>query len=237
MAAELRRRRCRCGEDAVDSPAIALRSGMRGPGLHPCIVGALALALAGCGESEAPPPPGAPGLVVLHWWDAKGGPPAYLEAHDLKQQGSTFDHIEFTQVLMRLPSEGRVAYVTAPHATYNKGQAAAVVLDAGTDGAGNPRVMDGPVRFLGSTDGVPFIGRADVAVFDHDTQGLRLDNVEIVYEGLRQYTTSATLNRKQLDTKKLNPLPSVPALTAAMAALPRPLDLPPISRTTAAAPP
>lgn len=194
------------------------------------IVVVLACALCGCGETDVPPPPGAPGLVVLHWWDAKGGPPAYLQAHDMKQQGAGFDKVDFTQVLMRLPSEGRAFYVTAPHARYDKLKTNSVTFDAGEDDAGKPHPIDGPVRFFGIDDGVPFIGRADIAIFDCKTQRLRLDVVEIVNQGLRQYIATVTLSRAGVTTGKTDRLPDTPALTAAMAALPRPLDLPPISR-------
>jgi hypothetical protein len=178
----------------------------------------------GCGNKETLPPPGAQGLVVVHWWDEQGGLPAYLQAERVKQQGSVFEELEFITVLMRLPGQGGVVYVSAPRAHYQRDAAEEVVLSALKD-----QPVDGPVRFLGLYQGDVFVGRADKAVFEETTHRMRLDNVEIIYQGLRERTAFVAISEeKNIPYGKLERMSDAPALTAALGALPMPLVLPPV---------
>jgi hypothetical protein len=180
--------------------------------------------VSGCGNKDTLPPPGAQGLVVVHWWDEQGGLPAYMQAEQVKQQGSIFEELEFITVLMRLPGQGGVVYVSAPCAHYQRNAAEEVVLSALKD-----QPIDGPVRFLGTHDGDVFIGRADRAVFEESTHRMRLDQVEIIFQGLRERTAFVAISeQRDIPYGKLERMNDAPALTAALGALPSPLLLPPI---------
>jgi hypothetical protein len=180
--------------------------------------------VSGCGEKESLPPPGSEGLVVVHWWDEQGGLPAYLQAERVMQKGSKFEELEFITVLMRLPGRGGVVYVSAPRAHYQRDAKEEVVLSALKD-----QPVDGPVRFLGTFDGDVFIGRADRAVFEETTRRMRLENVEMVYQGLRERTTYVEIGEeREIPYGKLERMSNAPALTAALGALPSPLVLPPV---------
>jgi hypothetical protein len=185
----------------------------------------LALLLAGgCGAPDDLPPPGADRLVVVHWWDEGGGLPAYLQADRVVQEGAVFESLEFRTVLMRLPGADGVVYVTAPRAIYQKGAAEEVQLDALPD-----QPVDGPVRFIGQWNGEVFMGRANRAVFEEKTHRMRLDQVEIAIQGLRQRAAWAAVTQdRMLPVGRLDRMPDASALTAALAALPAPLVLPPI---------
>ncbi len=181
--------------------------------------------LTGCGAPDDLPAPGADGLVVMHWWDEKRpGPPAYMQAERLAQGDAEFKSLEFSSVLMRLPGEDGVVYVTAPRASYDRGAANEILLGALPD-----RPVDGPVRFIGTWNGDLFMGRATQAVFEEASHRMRLDEVEITTRGLRQRTAWAAITRTQsVPFGALIRLPDAPALTAALAALPTPLVLPPM---------
>lgn len=185
----------------------------------------LALVLGGCGAPDDLPAPGADGLVVVHWWDEKkGGPPAYLQAEKVSQKDAEFGSLEFSQVMMRLPGEGGAVYVMAPLATYNRGAAEEITL-----GADPQRPVDGPVRFIGLWDGDFFVGRAAKGVFEEKTNRMRLEQVEIIAKGVRQRTAWAAITQTQsIPFGELVRLPDAPSVTAALAALPSPLVLPPM---------
>jgi hypothetical protein len=202
--------------------------GARGPGPALVIGGLLAgILLAGCGAPDALPAPGADGLVVVHWWDEKRpGPPAYLQAERLVQGDAEFKKLEFTTVMMRLPGDGGVVYVTAPYASYDRGAANQIQM-----GVAPGSQVDGPVRFIGTWNGDLLMGRADRAVFVEATHRMRLEAVEITSRGLRERTAWAEITREQtMPFGAVAHLPDAPALTAALAALPAPLVLPPVRR-------
>ncbi len=182
------------------------------------------LTLSSCSDTEKLPSPGAQGLVVVHMWDEAGGLPAYMQAERVTQEGSVFEELTFLTVLMRLPGQGGVVYVSAPCALYKRDAAEEIVLSALPD-----KPIDGPVRFLGTYQGDVIIGRAEKAVFEEKTHRMRLDNVEIVFQGLRQRTAFVKMGEDRIiPIGKLERLPDAPALTAAMGALPKPLVLPPL---------
>lgn len=183
------------------------------------------LLLSGCGAPDDLPAPGADGLVVVHWWDEKKpGPPAYLQAEKVAQGDAEFGKLEFSRVMMRLPGEQGVAYIVAPWARYDRGQADAIVMESEKE-----RPMDGPVRFFGVWNEDVFIGRADRAVFEEAKHRMRLDQVEINVSGNRHRTAWAALSQDQPPAfGALAPLPAAPSITAALAALPVPLVLPPM---------
>jgi hypothetical protein len=189
------------------------------------VVALLALALGGCGAPDDLPAPGADGLVVVHWWDEKkAGPPAYLQAEKVVQGDAEFGRLEFSAVMMRLPGEDGVVYVTAPLAVYDRGAKEEITL-----GADPQRPVDGPVRFVGLWNGDFFIGRAANGIFEEKSHRMRLEQVEIVSNGVRQRTAWAAITQSQtIPFGELLRLPDAPALTAALAALPSPLVLPPI---------
>lgn len=196
-----------------------------GRGALAYLVGALALMLGGCGGGEDLPAPGADGLVVVHWWDEqRRGPPAYLQAERVEQGDAEFARLTFRTVMMRLPGTDAVAYVNAPHAVYERGAQDEIVL-----GAAPQQPVDGPVRFLGTWGGTVFMGRAARAVFDEATHRMRLDEVELVGDGVRQRTAYAAISTSQpVLFGELVRLRDAPALTTALAALPAPLVLPPL---------
>jgi hypothetical protein len=185
----------------------------------------VAFALGGCGAPDDLPAPGADGLVVVHWWDEKkAGPPAYLQAESVQQGDAEFGKLAFSQVMMRLPGEDGVVYVTAPRAVYDRGSKEEIIL-----GADPERPVDGPVRFMGLWNGDFFIGRAAKGVFEEKTHRMRLEQVEIIAKGVRQRTAWAAITQNQsVPFGELVRLPDSPAITAALAALPSPLELPPI---------
>jgi hypothetical protein len=185
----------------------------------------VALALGGCGAPDDLPAPGADGLVVVHWWDEKkAGPPAYLQAESVAQADMEFGKLDFSGVMMRLPGDDGVVYVFAPRAVYDRGAADEIIL-----GADPQRPVDGPVRFIGVWNGDLFMGRAARAVFEEAKHRMRLDQVEIAAKGLRQRTAWAAITQNQsVPFGELVRLPDAPALTAALAALPSPLVLPPM---------
>jgi hypothetical protein len=183
------------------------------------------LALGGCGAPEELPAPGADDLVVVHWWDEKkAGPPAYLQAEKVAQGDAEFGKLEFSTVMMRLPGADGVVYVSAPRALYDRGAQEEIIL--GTDPT---RPIDGPVRFMGVWNGDLFMGRAAKGVFEEASHRMRLEQVEIASNGLRQRTAWAAITQSQsVPFGELVRLPDAPALTAALAALPSPLVLPPM---------
>jgi hypothetical protein len=185
----------------------------------------VALVLGGCGAPDDLPAPGADGLVVVHWWDEKkAGPPAYLQAESVAQADMEFGKLDFSGVMMRLPGDDGVVYVFAPRAVYDRGAADEIIL-----GADPQRPVDGPVRFIGVWNGDLFMGRAARAVFEEAKHRMRLDQVEIAAKGLRQRTAWAAITQNQsVPFGELVRLPDAPALTAALAALPSPLVLPPM---------
>lgn len=189
------------------------------------VVALLTLALSGCGAPDDLPAPGSDGLVVVHWWDEKKvGPPAYLQAEKVAQGDAEFGRLEFSAVMMRLPGEDGAVYVTAPLAVYDRGATEEITL-----GADPQRPVDGPVRFMGLWNGDFFIGRAAKGIFEEKSHRMRLEQVEIVARGVRQRTAWAAITQNQtVPFGELVRLPDAPALTAALAALPSPLVLPPI---------
>jgi hypothetical protein len=178
-----------------------------------------------CGTPDALPAPGADGLVVVHWWDEKKpGPPAYLQAEKVAQNDAEFGQLEFSTVMMRLPGEDGVVYVSAPLAQYDRGAKEEIILGADPD-----RPLDGPVRFIGVWNGDLFMGRAAKGVFEEANHRMRLEQVEIATNGLRQRTAWAAITQNQsVPFGELVRLPDAPALSAALAALPSPLVLPPV---------
>jgi hypothetical protein len=185
---------------------------------------ALSALLVSCGKKEQLPPPGAERLVVMHWWDESGGPPAYMQAQRLKQDGAVFQKLEFYEVMTRLPSQGGVAYITAPRAYYERGASEEIILSAVEN-----TPSDGSVRLVGSWQGDLFMGRADKAVFEESTRRMRLDNVELIYQGLRQSTKFIALTEdRMIPFGTLQRLADSPALSAALAALPANMQFPPM---------
>ena len=193
--------------------------------LHHLAVVLTALALGGCGAPDDLPAPGADGLVVMHWWDEKKTtPPAYMQAERLVQSDAEFKKLEFTSVMMRLPGEHGVVYVLAPQATYERGAANEIQLGPLKD-----HPVDGPVRFFGTWNGDLFMGRAAQAVFEEATHRMRLDQVEMSANGLRQRIDWVAIAQDQaVPFGVVKRLSNAPALTAAMAALPSPLVFPPM---------
>jgi len=194
----------------------------------PCaLVAALVtlVALGGCGAPDDLPAPGADGLVVVHWWDeTKAGPPAYLQADSVAQGDAEFGKLEFRGVLMRLPGQDGVVYVSAPWALYDRGAKDEIIL-----GEEPGRPVDGPVRFIGVWNGDLFMGRAAKGVFEEASHRMRLEEVEFTTKGLRQRTAWAAITQSQsVPFGELTRLADAPALTAALAALPFPLVLPPM---------
>ena len=203
----------------------SLRRYPAGSALHHITVVATTLALSGCGTPDDLPAPGADGLVVMHWWDEKKTtPPAYMQAERLVQSDAEFKKMEFTSVMMRLPGEHGVVYVIAPQATYERGAANEIQLGPWKD-----RPVDGPVRFLGTWNGDFFMGRAAQAVFEEATHRMRLDQVEMSANGLRQRIEWVAIAQDQaVPFGEVKRLSDAPALSAAMAALPSPLVFPPM---------
>ncbi len=195
------------------------------PGVHLSLAALLAMLLSGCGAPDNLPAPGADTLVVVHWWDEKkAGPPAYLQADRVAQGDAEFGKLEFSNVLMRLPGEDGVVYVSAPQATYDRAAKEAIILRADPE-----HPVDGPVRFIGVWGGDVFMGRAAKGVFEESQHRMRLEEVEFTAKGLRQRTAWVALTQNQsVPFGEVTRLSDAPSLTAALAALPVPLVLPPM---------
>jgi hypothetical protein len=190
------------------------------------ILASIALLCAGCGEVADPPAPGVDGVIDIRWWDAKGGAPALLRAQGVKQLEGGFDQLDFSHVVLRLPSASGVAVVSAPRAKYRAKERISVRLDDGSDES-----VEGAVRFLVSQDGQPVAGRARRAEYDHEARVLTLTSVEVFRQGQRQWLAWATLDENGPKAwGQVKALPGMPAVTAAVAALPLPLALPVIEK-------
>ncbi len=184
------------------------------------------LVCVGCGEIAEPPAPGVDGTIDIRWWDAKGGAPMLMRAQGVKQLDGEFDRLEFSHVVLRLPNKAGVAVISAPRASYRAKERISVTLDSGAEVD-----EEGAVRFLVAQDGQPLVGRATRAEFDRETRTLLLKSVEVVWQGQRQWTEWAKLSEdKPYEWGPLKALPSLPAVTAAIAALPLPLELPAVEK-------
>jgi hypothetical protein len=157
------------------------------------------------------------------------------------QMDAKFGKLDFRGVMMRLPGSEGVIYVSAPYAIYQKPEVApqpadqenvATVSPAKDNivlGADPAKPIDGPVRFIGTWAGEVIMGRAAQAVFEGTERRMRLDQVEFTGKGLRQRTAWVALTQDQtVPFGELVRMPDAPALTAALAALPSPLVLPPM---------
>jgi hypothetical protein len=186
----------------------------------------LALLLAGCDDVAQPPEPGVDGTIDIRWWDTKGGAPALLRARGVKQLDGAFDNLDFSRVVLRLPSKDGVAVIGAPRASYRSKERISVTLDSGTE-----IDVEGSVRFILEKDGQPLVGRAMRAEFERETRTLTMKSVEVLWQGQRQRTEWAKLSEdKPYEWGPMKSLPSLPALTAAIAALPLPLELPAVEK-------
>jgi hypothetical protein len=178
------------------------------------------LLLGACAYAKASATSGARGLVAVHLWDEQGTKPITVLARSVRQQGQGFEHLELDSALMRIPGEHGVLYVLSPRAVYSSGAQDTIVLDD-------------PVRFAGTWQGQPLMGRATSAAFNQAEKSIRLTDVELLFEGAHRATpwVKAEENRPLA----FGPLPSpppppCPAVAAALALLPRPFVLPELSR-------
>jgi hypothetical protein len=184
------------------------------------VSGVLALGLlGGCGPVGAPAETGTNGAVVVHVWEHPGLMPARIDARSVHQVDPNFTELSLEGVVMRLPKADGVVYLTAPLANYAQDQAMAIRL-YGPPGA------DGPVRFNGVWRGKLFVGRAAAATSLQHSHAMRFDDVELVSEGVCQWTASAEVLENRLPFGRTERRIDVPAVVAALAALPQPLNLP-----------
>ena len=123
-------------------------------------------------------------------------------------------------MLIRLPKSNSVVYLAAPNALYSEKSTDSITL------YGQPG-DDGPVRFNGIWRGRLFVGRAAHAVFGQKTHELRFDDVEVVDNGVHEWTQVMTWNEvtSSMDYGKSLRLADTPSVGAAMAALPVHLEL------------
>ncbi len=181
--------------------------------------GALIGLLGGCAQGTAPAEAGSSGSVVVHVWEHPGLMPARIEARRVRQVDAAFSQLTLEGVVMRLPKADGVVYLTAPFADYAQEKPIALRL-YGPPGA------DGPVRFNGVWRGKLFVGRAAEATSLQHSHAMRFDNVEMVCEGVCQWTASAEVLESRLPFGRTERRMDVPAVVAALAALPQPLHLP-----------
>jgi hypothetical protein len=140
------------------------------------------------------------------------------------QLDAKFGKLEFSEVMMRLPGSDGVVYVTAPYAEFNRAATEEIILGTHKD-----RPVDGPVRFIGRWNGDLFMGRAQRGKFIETGREMSLHDVEIVGSGARQHVVWVAINQVgELPYGGTKRLTDVPALTAALAALPVQLALPPM---------
>jgi hypothetical protein len=175
--------------------------------------------LGGCAGDSAPADSGSSGAVVVHVWEHPGLMPARIEARRVHQVDPSFNELALEGVVMRLPKADGVVYLSAPFANYAQDKATAIRL-YGPPGA------DGPVRFNGIWRGKLFVGRAAEAVSMQHSHAMRFDDVTMVCEGVCQWTASAEVLESRLPFGRTERRMDVPAVVAALAALPQPLNLP-----------
>lgn len=203
----------------ADAPAAPCHVRVPRPLAASALAAALGGLLGGCVSGDAPAEAGASGPVVVHVWEHPGLMPARIEARHVHQVDPSFDELTLEGVLMRLPKADGVVYLSAPLADYAQEKATAIRL-YGPPGA------DGPVRFNGVWRGKLFVGRAAEATSRQHSHALRFDDVELVSEGVCQWTASAEVLEGRLPFGRTERRMDVPAVVAALAALPQPLDLP-----------
>jgi hypothetical protein len=207
-----------------EAPASPINGRAPGPavGIAPAaLLGGLLLCglLGGCGADSAPTEAGTSGAVVVHVWEHPGLMPARIEARHVHQVDPAFNELTLEGVVMRLPKADGVVYLSAPFANYAQDKTMAIRL-YGPPGA------DGPVRFNGVWRGKLFVGRAAEATSLQHSHAMRFDDVEMVSEGVCQWTASSEVLENRLPFGKTERRMDVPAVVAALAALPQPLSLP-----------
>jgi hypothetical protein len=203
----------------ADAPAPPYHGRLPRPPATCAAIALLGGLLAGCVSDDAPAEAGTSGAVVVHVWEHPGLMPARIEARRVRQVDPAFSEIALEGVVMRLPKEDGVVYLSAPFADYAQEKAIAIRL-YGPPGA------DGPVRFNGVWRGKLFVGRAAEAVSTQHSHAMRFTDVEMVSEGVCQWTASAEVLESRLPFGRTERRMDVPAVVAALAALPQPLSLP-----------
>lgn len=205
---------------------------------------AVALLLAGCGEEEPLPPPGAHGQALVHLWSKDGGPPLAVETEHIEQaRPGDFEQLHLKPVRIRIEGPEGVFYVHAERGIFSKAAADSLVLE--------PVQAGGRIHLSGfwRVDGEPFFGVAARAVFRQEARLLAMQQrVELVQRGRldvflerprppgagewpQDWTVIPPMvfwNREQRFTLGPNPRirASTPALVAALAVMPRPMTLP-----------
>ena len=177
------------------------------------------LLLAGCDEDETDPVASAPpaqGPVVMRVFDRANptAEPAVLRAGQARQVDG-IDELSLEPLIMRRTATSGVAYVHAPRAAVG-----------GPEGL----VLDGPVFLTGVWAGQPFTGVAAKATMLPGSRAVTLTNVQVARAG--SVTSTPRLDLGESTAQAGGPFlirPGVPALTAALAAIPPDVPLPPLA--------
>jgi hypothetical protein len=177
----------------------------------------LGFLLAGCDddEVEVAVPPSAQGPVVMRVFDRANptAEPAVLRAGTARQTAGV-DELTLEPLIMRRLTATGVAYVHAPRAAVG-----------GPEGL----VLEGPVFLTGVYAGQPFTGVATKATLPPGARAVALSDVHLARAG--SVTTTPRLDLGEARAETAGPFlhrPGAPALTAALAAIPPDVPLPPL---------
>lgn len=191
--------------------------------------------VAGCGPTGTLPPAGAQGPIVVRQWARDGREPVALVANTVRQVDphDLRGAMELEPVLLRVPHERGVVFLAASRAMYGAG------LGGVKPASGRvlPVEFAPPVHVSGVLDGEPLAGVAQQVRIEPSSQQLELRQVELVHRGgwLRAPVAVVAHESRHVSTPEGQEIVNAhPALTAALAALPRPLVFPELTEAALA---
>lgn len=177
-----------------------------------------AAALLGCApqQEQRSGAPGAQGPVIIHQWDDPDKMPLELIARTINQQAFGFKKMTMEPVLARMPQADGTVLIASPQALYVSGSKSSVTLQ-------------GPVKLIGVMHGEPVVGRAEGAEVDQRKRTVLFTDVELFYRGVLNTAPKAVASQGNVQfIGRMHGQSAPAALVAALYALPRPLEFPPL---------
>jgi len=199
---------------------------------RPLLLAAAVVLLGGCASEPPLPPPGAQGPILVRQWDERGERQVVVKARSIHPAGGdlskALDEMSLEEVLVRAPFADGVVYGATPSARFAQGGER--VFEMPEPGA--PAAAS--VAIAGIYQGSPITGRAERAWLRRADQALILERVELVEMakgGLLTISPLVVLRQgEQLEMPgergRTTHDRAPAAVIAALAALPRPLELP-----------